>query len=186
MERSASTHHSVTGCCWMSTLQLAYNNLLVLIHRTSFIDENSSAESDRNVALQVAARRSWILEDMLPGNNISQAQLHVVTNLFNTLCIHVVHLRRSNNVNTTLAEHRAQLWLMGLHELQETWEVTDWVLRLFLWHLDRSTAARLAMEADDVGFSSAASQTPSTGQTTRHAANSIGRGVDGWTFSAIK
>jgi hypothetical protein len=44
-------------------------------------------------------------------------------------------------------------------------------LQLFFRYLDRSTAARLAMEADDVGFSSAASQTPSgrtsSGPTTQ-------------------
>ncbi|OAL01019.1 hypothetical protein IQ06DRAFT_273792 [Phaeosphaeriaceae sp. SRC1lsM3a] len=145
-----------------STLQLAYNNLLILLHRTSFIiDESGSAENDGNVALQAAARNSRIVEDLLPSGQISHAQIHVITNLFNTLCIHVAHLRRSTGVNRTLAEHRAKLCLMGLQELQRTWEVTNWVLQLFFRYLDRSTAARLAMEADDVGFSSAASQTPS-------------------------
>ncbi|KAH3919783.1 hypothetical protein HBI56_031010 [Parastagonospora nodorum] len=145
-----------------STLQLAYNNLLILLHRTSFIiGENGSAEKDGNIALQAAARNSRIVEDLLPSGNIGHAQIHVITNLFNTLCIHVAHLRRSNGVNRTLAEHRAKLCLMGLQELQKTWEVTNWVLQLFFRYLDRSTAARLAMEADDVGFSSAASKTPS-------------------------
>ncbi|KAF2822998.1 hypothetical protein CC86DRAFT_299520 [Ophiobolus disseminans] len=155
-----------------SMLQLAYNNLLILLYRTSFIiDENSSAEIDGNVALQAAARNSRIVEDMLPSGNISHAQIHVITNLFNTLCIHVAHLRRSTGVNRTLAEHRAKLCLMGLQELQKTWEVTNWVLQLFFRYLDRSTAARLAMEADDVGFSSVASRTPSgqdsSGPTTQ-------------------
>lgn len=145
-----------------STLQLAYNNLLILLHRSSFIiDENGSAEGEGTVALQSAARNSRILEDILPNGNIGHAQMHVITNLFNTLCIHVAHLRRSTGVNRTLAEHRAKICLMGLQELQKTWEVTNWVLQLFFRYLDRSTAARLAMEADDVGFSSAASQTTS-------------------------
>jgi hypothetical protein len=145
-----------------STLQLAYNNLLILLYRTSFIiDENASAEGDSNVALQAAARNSRIVEDLLPSGNIAHAQIHVITNLFNTLCIHVAHLRRSTGVNRTLAEHRAKLCLMGLQELQKTWEVTNWVLQLFFRYLDRSTASRLAMEADDVGFPSAASLTPS-------------------------
>jgi hypothetical protein len=145
-----------------STLQLAYNNLLILLYRTSFIiDENGSAESDGNVALQAAARNARVVEDLLPSGNIGHAQIHVITNLFTTLCIHVAHLRRSTGVNRTLAEHRAKLCLMGLQELQKTWEVTNWVLQLFFRYLDRSTAARLAMEADDVGFASVASQTPS-------------------------
>jgi hypothetical protein len=155
-----------------STLQLAYNNLLILLYRTSFIiDENGSADNDGNVALQAAARNSRIVEDILPSGSIGHAQIHVITNLFNTLCIHVAHLRRSTGVNRTLAEHRAKLCLMGLQELQKTWEVTNWVLQLFFRYLDRSTAARLAMEADDVGFSSAASKTPSgrgsSGPTTQ-------------------
>jgi hypothetical protein len=155
-----------------SSLQLAYNNLLILLHRTSFIiDENGSAEGDGSIALQAAARSSRIVEDVLPSGNIGHAQIHVITNLFNTLCIHVAHLRRSTGVNRALAEHRAKLCLMGLQELQKTWEVTNWVLQLFFRYLDRSTAARLAMEADDVGFSSAASQTPSgrtsSGPTTQ-------------------
>lgn len=145
-----------------STLQLAHNNLLILLYRSAFIlDENGSAETDGNIALQAAARNSRIVEDILPYGNIGHAQIHAITNLFNTLCIHVAHLRRSNGVNRTLAEHRAKLCLMGLQELQKTWEVTNWVLQLFFRYLDRSTAARLAMEADDVGFSSAASHTPS-------------------------
>lgn len=145
-----------------STLQLGYNNLLILLYRTSFIvDESASADVEGNVALQAAARNSRIVEDMLPSGNIGHAQIHVITNLFNTLCIHATHLRRSTGVNRTLAEHRAKLCLMGLQELQKTWEVTNWVLQLFFRYLDRATAARLAMEADDVGFSSAASQATS-------------------------
>jgi hypothetical protein len=145
-----------------SMLHLAYNNLLILLYRTNFIlDEKGSAEADGNIALQAAARNSRIVEDMLPAGNIGHAQIHVITNLFNTLCIHVANLRRSTGINRTLAEHRAKLCLLGLQELQKTWEVTNWVLQLFFQYLDRETASRLAMEADDVGFSSAAIQTPS-------------------------
>ncbi|KAH7366599.1 fungal-specific transcription factor domain-containing protein [Pyrenochaeta sp. MPI-SDFR-AT-0127] len=145
-----------------SMLHLAYNNLLILLYRSSFIiDENGSAETEGSVALQAAARNSRIVEDMLPAGNIGHAQIHVITNLFNTLCIHVANLRRSTGINRTLAEHRSKLCLLGLQELRKTWEVTNWVLQLFFQYLDRETAARLAMEADDVGFASAASQTPS-------------------------
>jgi hypothetical protein len=156
-----------------STLQLAYNNLLILLYRTSFIlDENGSAVSDGSIALQAAARSSRIVEDILPAGNIAHAPIHVITNLFNTLCIHVAHLRRSTGVNRTLAEHRAKLCLMGLQELQKTWELTNWVLQLFFRYLDRSTAARLAMEADDVGFPSAASLKNSGRVPPRHSTQS--------------
>lgn len=148
-----------------SMLHLAYNNLLMLLYRTDFInDEDGSADIEGNIALQAAARNSRIVEDMLPRANIGHAQMHVITNLFNTLCIHVAHLRRSSGINRTLAEHRAKLCLLGLQELQKTWEVTNWVLQLFFQYLDRSTAARLAMEADDIGISSVAAP---SGQATR-------------------
>jgi hypothetical protein len=148
-----------------SMLHLAYNNLLMLLYRSNFInDEDGSADIEGNVALQAAARNSRIVEDMLPQANIGHAQIHVITNLFNTLCIHVAHLRRSSGINRTLAEHRAKLCLLGLQELQKTWEVTNWVLQLFFQYLDRSTAARLAMEADDIGISSVAAP---SGQATR-------------------
>ncbi|KAF2680470.1 hypothetical protein K458DRAFT_407228 [Lentithecium fluviatile CBS 122367] len=144
-----------------SMLHLAYNNLLILLHRSAFI-ANADADSEAaNIALQAASRNSRIVEDMLSDGNICHAQLHVITNLFNTLCIYVAHLRRSSGINRTIAEHRAKLCLLGLQELQRTWEVTNWVLQLFFQYLDRTTAARLAMEADDAGISSAAAQNPS-------------------------
>ncbi|KAF7455256.1 Cutinase transcription factor 1 alpha [Pyrenophora tritici-repentis] len=131
-------------------LHLAYNNLLILLDRTSFIlDETGNTVTDGNVALQAAARNARIVEDMLPYGNIGHAQMHVITNLFNTLCIHVVNFRRSVGIHRTLAEHRAKVCLLGLQELQKTWEVTNWVLQLFFQYLDRETALRLAVEADD-------------------------------------
>jgi hypothetical protein len=48
-----------------------------------------------------------------------------------------------------LAEYRAQLCLLGLRELQKTWDVTNWVLQLFLQFLDQSTAKRLQITADN-------------------------------------
>ncbi len=151
-----------------SMLHLAYNNLLILLHRTSFVlDENSTASTDGNVALQAAARNSRIVEDMLPHGNIGHAQMHVITNLFNTLCIHVVNFRRSSGINRTLAEHRAKLCLLGLQELQKTWEVTNWVLQLFFQYLDRETASRLAMEADDGGSSKNAGPSAAVGTTAQ-------------------
>lgn len=155
-----------------SMLHLAYNNLHILLHRSAFLAEEESDPEAANLALQAAARNSRIVEDMLSEGTMGHAQIHVITNLFNTLCIHVAHLRRSNGVTQTIAEHRAKLCLLGLQELQRTWEVTNWVnspniaattanlsqvLQLFFRYLDRTTAGRLAMEADDAGVISAAS-----------------------------
>ncbi|KAL5453186.1 hypothetical protein PMIN06_005633 [Paraphaeosphaeria minitans] len=132
-------------------LHLAYNNLHILLHRSAFIAEEDPDAEAANFALHVAARNSRIVQDMLSGGTIGHAQIHVITNLFNTLCIHVAHLRRSNGTTQTIAEHRAKLCLLGLQEQQRTWEVTNWVLQLFFQYLDRTTAARLVTEADGVG-----------------------------------
>lgn len=157
-----------------SMLHLAYNNLLILLHRTSFImDESRSVATEGNVALQAAARNSRIVEDMLLDGNICHAQMHVITNLFNTLCIHVVNFRRSSGINRALAEHRAKLCLLGLQELQKTWEVTNWVLELFFHYLDRDTASRLTMEPDKAGnnpdVAAQASDTPATSSGIQHS-----------------
>ncbi|KAL1596504.1 hypothetical protein SLS60_009151 [Paraconiothyrium brasiliense] len=140
-----------------SMLHLAYNNLHILLHRSAFIAEEDSDPDAASFALHAAARSSRIVEDLLSEGTMGHAQIHVITNLFNALCIHVAHLRRSSGVTQTIAEHRGKLCLLGLQELQQTWEVTNWVLQLFFQYLDRTTAARLAMEAD-VEILSAASK----------------------------
>ncbi|KAF2635174.1 hypothetical protein P280DRAFT_523272 [Massarina eburnea CBS 473.64] len=148
-------------------LHLAYNNLLVLLHRPAFLmtlpasplttSPPDEEKEPANITLQAASRNSRIVEDMLSDGTICHAQIHVITNLFNTLCIHVAHVRKTGGVNRTIAEHRAKLCLLGLRELQRTWEVTNWVLQLFFQYLDRATADRLSVEnAKDDGASAGA------------------------------
>lgn len=133
-----------------SMQQLAYNNLLILLYRSDFIGrEEGTREADGNIALSAAARNSRIIEDMLAEGHLRHGQIHVITNLFNTLCVHTVHLRRSEGTTRTVAEHRAKLCLLGLKELQKTWEVTNWILQLFFNYLDRTTAERLRVQQDE-------------------------------------
>ncbi|TIC92751.1 Cutinase transcription factor 1 alpha [Colletotrichum higginsianum] len=131
-------------------LHLAYNNLLILLYRSGCIGTaEESREIDGQMALRAAARNSRIIEDMLLEGNLRHGQIHVITNLFNTLCIHTVNLRASKGAERAIIEHRAKLCLLGLQELQKTWEVRMWVLQLFFQYLDRSTAARLRMQDDN-------------------------------------
>ena len=44
-----------------------------------------------------------------------------------------------------MAEHRAKLCLLGLQELQKTWDIENWVLNLFFRCLDDSTARTLRL-----------------------------------------
>lgn len=145
-EELGSGQHGFHACMQ----QLAYNNLLILLYRSDFIgNEEDSREADGNIALSAAARNSRIIEDMLAEGNLRHGQIHVITNLFNTLCVHTVHLRRSEGTTKTVAEHRAKLCLLGLKELQKTWEVNNWILQLFFNYLDRTTAERLRVQQDE-------------------------------------
>lgn len=135
---------------------LAYNNLQILLYRQGYIgtaDENKDA--DASIALAAASRSTRIIEDMLSDNTLRHGQIHVITNLFNTLCMHTVQLRRTEGPTRTVAVSRARLCLSGLQELQKTWEVTNWILQLFLQYLDRSTAASLRIPPQEDGASSA-------------------------------
>jgi len=134
---------------YANMLHLSYNNLLILLYRAGFIGGPESRGVDGGVALQAASRNARIVEDMLPGGQLRHAHIHIITNLFNTLCVHTLSLREAGtSAARAIAEHRAKVCLLGLQELQTTWEVQNWVLRLFFQYLDRSTAARLQMEDD--------------------------------------
>lgn len=136
-------------------LHLAYNNILILLYRSAYLEANSTdGDMDSAVALQAAARNSRIIEDMLPDGQVRHLQIHCITTIINTLCIHVLHLRKSEGNGRAIAEHHAKLCLMGLQELQKTWEVTNWVLHLFYRYLDRSTAARLQLSDEILAVSS--------------------------------
>lgn len=131
---------------------LAYNNLLILLFRQGYIvTREESKDSDGAVALAAASRSTRIIEDMLSDNTLRHGQIHVITNLFNTLCMHTVQLRRTEGPTKTVAVSRARLCLSGLQELQKTWEVTNWILQLFLQYLDRSTAASLRIQQQEDG-----------------------------------
>lgn len=137
----------ITPSLHASMLHLAYNNIFILLYRNCYVGKTGGA--DGQVALQAAARNSRIIEDMLPRGTLRHAQIHVITNLFNTLCMHTIDLRRAKGSTKTIAEHRAKVCLLGLQELQQTWEVRNWVLQLFFRYLDRPTAARLQSDTED-------------------------------------
>lgn len=139
---------------YANMLHLSYNNLLILLYRAGYIGGPGSSEVDGTVALQAASRNSRIVEDMLPEGDLRHAHVHVITNLFNTLCVHTFCLREAKKGTAkAIAEYRAKLCLIGLQELQKTWEVQNWVLQLFFHYLDRQTAARLQVQDDSMALS---------------------------------
>lgn len=138
---------------YANMLHLAYNNLFILLFRSDFIEGKEDKVLDQ-MAVQAAARNAHIVEDILaPPTLLRYAQIHVITNLFNSLCIHTLRLRRSlekqEGPRRAISEHQARICLLGLGELQKTWGVENWLLQLFFYYLDESTASRL--QVDDLG-----------------------------------
>lgn len=66
-----------------------------------------------------------------------------ITSLFAALCIHAIGIRRNIGMSQRIAEHRAQLCLLCLKEIQKYWRINNNVLDLFLQYLDSSIAKRL-------------------------------------------
>lgn len=141
---------------------MAYHNLRILLFQSDRPElrneENGGMYSSHVVDASTAICR--IVEDMLSSKDICHCQIHVITNIFNTLCIQTLGLRTWTGERRTLAVYRAKICLLGLRELHRTWDVTNWVLRLYFRYLDAGTAARLAMEGaeEDVPLSTRQSQ----------------------------
>ncbi|KAF2159103.1 hypothetical protein M409DRAFT_30384 [Zasmidium cellare ATCC 36951] len=133
---------------YVNMLLMAYHNLRILMFQSDRPElrneQNGGMCSSHVVDASTAICR--IVEDMLSSKDIGHCQIHVITNIFNTLCIQTLGLRTWTGERRTLAVYRAKICLLGLRELQKTWDVTNWVLRLYFRYLDDGTAARLAME----------------------------------------
>lgn len=146
---------------WTCLLHLAYNHLRILIYRNGFLRHN---ENDTQAALGAASQISRIAEEMLESRTLrvsttshrrlllmilsQYGQMHLITSLFAALCIHAINLKTADGVGRRLAEHRAQICLLGLKEVQKFWRINNTVLDLFLQYLDESIARRLRGTGD--------------------------------------
>lgn len=130
---------------WTCLLHLAYNHLRILIYRNGFLRHD---ENDTRAALGAASQVSRIAEDMLERKTLQHGQMHLITSLFAALCIHAINLKTADGVGRRLAEHRAQICLLGLKEVQKFWRINNTVLDLFLQYLDESIARRLRGDGD--------------------------------------
>ncbi|KAJ5494860.1 hypothetical protein N7463_010947 [Penicillium fimorum] len=127
-------------------LHMAYNNLYILLYRPLFLQSPGQLVSpEGNVALEAATRSTRILEDMLSENLVQYGSVHLITHTFSALCIHTIHFGRATGTARKLAEHRAKLCLLGLKELQKSWDLENWVLDLFFRCLDDRTARDLRL-----------------------------------------
>lgn len=83
-----------------------------------------------------------------PAVYISITDIFRITHVFSTLCIQTINCCRTTSTTKKLAEHRARLCLLGLQELQKSWDLENWVLELFFRCLDEGMACRLRGDPD--------------------------------------
>lgn len=91
--------------------------------------------------------------------------MHLITSLFAALCMHAINLKTADGVGRRLAEHRAQICLLGLKEVQKFWRINNTVLDLFLQYLDESIARRLRGDGDAVRYGKTITATASVAAT---------------------
>ena len=108
----------------VTMLHLAYNNLLILLHRQdhSFGQDQVAEEEE---TMKAASQIARIVEDLLPQGILRHAQTHVMMNLSDALCIHNNYLRHAQGDGVAIAEHRSKTCLLGLQEMQKTWGTQD-------------------------------------------------------------
>lgn len=104
-----------------------------------------------------------------------------ITHTFSALCIHTIHFGRVTGTARKLAEHRAKLCLLGLKELQKSWDLENWVLDLFFRCLDDHTAKNLRLAegglpstlSSQLGKGSPVPDSPSFNTTSGNAAQPL-------------
>ncbi|KAJ9152021.1 Cutinase transcription factor 1 (Acyl-CoA dehydrogenase domain-containing protein) [Pleurostoma richardsiae] len=138
-----------TASIWSCLLQVAYNHLRILIHRPAFLHSND--DGAKQIALTAASRISRIAEDMLTYGSLRYGQMHLITSLFAALCIHAISIRRSVGIPRRIAEHKAQMCLLALKDIQKYWRINNRVLDLFLQYLDEAIAKRLHGSQGEAG-----------------------------------
>ncbi|KAK7432276.1 hypothetical protein QQZ08_001221 [Neonectria magnoliae] len=102
---------------WWQLLHLAYNHVRILIHRHSLLKQVKEGNNGQ-IAVAAASCISRIAEDMLAQGTLRYGQMHLITSLSAALCIHAISIKRGVDVTRRIAEHRAQMCLLALREIQ--------------------------------------------------------------------
>ncbi|KAK2057122.1 hypothetical protein LY76DRAFT_516903, partial [Colletotrichum caudatum] len=74
--------------------------------------------------------------------------------------LHAINIKSAAGIGRRLAEHRAQICLLGLKEIRKYWRINNHVLDLFLQYLDESIAKGINGDGD--GAASVPSNTTSS------------------------
>lgn len=91
---------------------------------------------------------------------------------------------RSEGTERKLAEHRAKLCLLGLKELQKSWDLNYWVLEIFFHCLDESTAEYLKISEEKNNSNKTATVTNSNLNTDNMNVDSTTSATAGITNSS--
>ncbi|CAG8251552.1 unnamed protein product [Penicillium salamii] len=99
--------------------------------------EVSQPWGNHSKALAAANEVTRITEDILSLSMGRICQIHTIPALFNSLAMHVFTICTSHAIERQLAENRARTCMLGLMSLQESWPVSGWILRLFVYIMER-------------------------------------------------
>lgn len=77
------------------------------------------------------------MEDILSASVVRVCQIHSIPALFNALAMHMLDMCTSQSLGQTLAKNRAQICMLGLRSLQDSWPVGGWVYKLFVYTIQQ-------------------------------------------------
>lgn len=129
-----------------SMLNAFFYNGYILLYRSSYVRSREPRDEEGDIALQAACKITSIAEDLLTRSMIRYVNTHMLTCLFNSLCIHTICLRRSNDIGRQVVEKRAQICLLGLQEMKKSGGVNNWILKLYFEHIENPFKKRLQVE----------------------------------------
>ncbi|PYI01552.1 hypothetical protein BO78DRAFT_378858 [Aspergillus sclerotiicarbonarius CBS 121057] len=124
---------------WPVMLLMAYDFGIILLCRQprSIRDEKEKLWGNHQKAMAAANEATRLMEDILAASMGNVCQIHTIPALFNSLAMHVFSMCTSGNFGRDLAEIRAQVCMLGLTSLQESWPVSGWILKLFMDIMER-------------------------------------------------
>ncbi|OOF94208.1 hypothetical protein ASPCADRAFT_131769 [Aspergillus carbonarius ITEM 5010] len=124
---------------WPVMLLMAYDFGIILLCRQprSTRDEKERLWGNHQKAMAAANEATRLMEDILAASMGNVCQIHTIPALFNSLAMHVFSMCTSRKYGRDLAEIRAQVCMLGLTSLQESWPVSGWILKLFMDIMER-------------------------------------------------
>ncbi|CAJ2501971.1 Uu.00g048240.m01.CDS01 [Anthostomella pinea] len=126
---SLQLHASPTTDLWTANLQLVYNMVLILIHRTQ-LDEHALRE-DSDICITAAAAIQSIFRDLCERDELRHLWSSSVNCLFTALIQLNIEVRLSNPVLAISALRRYDSALLSLRELARYWPNAQTILTFF-------------------------------------------------------